>query len=150
MNNEPNKKKPCMVDWWAGTVFLAFFPILVSIIINMFNQSSVDFQKMVGNGELILSAFAISAPTLIRHFNNRTKRNKHLFYSLLFSLLIQLVIYVSIRTSDENSFYFIFFASLICVIWSVIVSWKSEIFFKTAIKGQANGKSDFKKEIEKK
>jgi len=125
-----------MIDWWAGTVFLAFFPIFVSTLISIFNQSNFNFQRVVGNGELILSAFAVSAPTLINHSYKRTKKNKPLFYGLLFSLFIQLIIYTSIKTNYENSFSFVFIASLLCVTSSVIISWKSEKFFKEANKRQ--------------
>ena len=119
-----------MIDWWVGTVILAFFPIIVSIIISIFRYTNVDFVRMIGDGELILSAFSICAPTLISHFNEKVKVNKLLFYLILFSSFLQLVTYTSIKTNSENKFFIVLIASLLCVSSSIIVSWKSEVFFK--------------------
>ena len=52
-----------MIDWWVGTVILTFFPILTSIIINICRNGYADFNRMVGDGELILSAFLVITPS---------------------------------------------------------------------------------------
>ena len=54
-----------MIDWWVGTVILTFFPILTSIIINICRNGYADFNRMVGDGELILSAFLVITPSVL-------------------------------------------------------------------------------------
>ena len=46
-----------MIDWWVGTVILAFFPMIISIITSLCRYGSVDINRLFGDGELILSAF---------------------------------------------------------------------------------------------
>ena len=55
-----------MIDWWVGTVILTFFPILTSIIINICRNGYANFNRMVGDGELILSAFLVITPSVIK------------------------------------------------------------------------------------
>jgi len=131
--NKDNNKT--MIDWWIGTVTLAFFPIIVSVIISIIRYTEVDFVRMIGDGELILSAFTICAPTLIGHFNEKIKVNKILFYLLLISSFLQLVTYTSIKTNSDNTFIIVVIASILCVGSSVIISWKSEVFFREANNG---------------
>ena len=57
-----------MIDWWVGTVILTFFPILTSIIINICRNGYADFNRMVGDGELILSAFLVITPSVMNYF----------------------------------------------------------------------------------
>ena len=52
-----------MIDWWVGTVILTFFPILTSIIINICRNGYADFNRMVGDGELILLSIPIKMST---------------------------------------------------------------------------------------
>ena len=63
-----------MIDWWVGTVILTFFPILTSIIINICRNGYADFNRMVGDGELILSAFLVITPSVM----NLIKRIKYI------------------------------------------------------------------------
>ena len=46
-----------MIDWWVGTVILAFFPMIISIITSLCRYGSVDINRLFWDGELILSAF---------------------------------------------------------------------------------------------
>ena len=46
-----------MIDWWVGTVILAFFLLIISIITSLCRYGSVDINRLFGDGELILSAF---------------------------------------------------------------------------------------------
>lgn len=81
-------EKSDMLDWWVGTVILTFFPILVSIVISLCRSGSVDVNRMVGDGELILSAFLVIAPSIMNYYKTNTiekgKYHKLIFYLLLF------------------------------------------------------------------
>lgn len=33
-----------MVDWWVGTVLLAFFPSILSAIFNLYRNAALDFK----------------------------------------------------------------------------------------------------------
>ena len=113
-----------MIDWWVGTVFLAFFPIIVSILISFFRYASVDLNRMLGDGELILSAFLVTTPTLINFYKENTyqKGNKLLFYLLLFAAFFQLVAYTSIKTNPINIPSVVYTTSIACVISSIVIS----------------------------
>lgn len=113
-----------MIDWWVGTVFLAFFPILISILISLCRYASVDLNRMLGDGELILSAFLVTTPTLINFYKENTyqKGNKLLFYLLLFAAFFQLVAYTSIKTNPSNIPGVVYITSTACVISSIVIS----------------------------
>ena len=57
---DKEKNNDEMIDWWVGTVILAFFPMIISIITSLCRYGSVDLNRMFGDGELILSAFLIT------------------------------------------------------------------------------------------
>ena len=82
-----------MIDWWVGTVILTFFPILTSIIINICRNGYADFNRMVGDGELILSAFLVITPSVMNYFkadfNKKDQVHKKIFYLLLFVAFFQ-------------------------------------------------------------
>lgn len=63
MNQEILKKDEKMSDWWLGTVGLTFSPVVISVIIDLCAYGRVDFGGLIGDGELILSAFLINAPS---------------------------------------------------------------------------------------
>lgn len=115
-----------LVDWWINTVFLAFFPIIISIIMSILIHSSVDFNRMIGDGELILSSFLVSTPSLINLYKGRNE-NKLIFYLLLFASFFQLIAYTTIKTNLNNSSTIVYITSFICVITSIIISLKSEL-----------------------
>lgn len=88
-----------MIDWWVGTVILTFFPILTSIIINICRNGYADFNRMVGDGELILSAFLVITPSVMNYFkadfNKKDQVHKKIFYLLLFVAFFELTTYTT-------------------------------------------------------
>ena len=101
---DKEKNNDEMIDWWVGTVILAFFPMIISIITSLCRYGSVDLNRMFGDGELILSAFLITTPSLINFYkeNIYQQGSKVLFYLLLFTAFFQLVAYTSIKTNSSN------------------------------------------------
>ena len=57
----PPVKKEKMLDWWVSIVLFAFLPVIFAIIMSLIKHGSVDFVKMIGDGELIISSFLIIA-----------------------------------------------------------------------------------------
>lgn len=47
------KKSSEMIDWWVGTVILAFFPMIVSMLINLCRYATLGLNRIIGDGELI-------------------------------------------------------------------------------------------------
>ena len=123
-----------MIDWWVGTVILTFFPILTSIIINICRNGYADFNRMVGDGELILSAFLVITPSVMNYFkadfNKKDQVHKKIFYLLLFVAFFELTTYTTIKTNPDNIVWVVYIASIICTVSSIIISWQSELFLK--------------------
>lgn len=119
-----------LVDWWAGTVFLTLFPIMISIIINFCLNSTVDFIRMFGSGDLILVAFLITTPSVISYFKeNSSQRGKEFkirFYLLLFVAFAQLVAYTSFTIKEENQPLVVYCVSGVCIISSILTAWMAE------------------------
>lgn len=120
--------KDSAYDWWGDTVVLTFLPMIFSIVTSLCRSGSVDFSRLFGDGELILSAFLISAPSLLKFFkeNYYKKGNRLSFYLLFFTSLCQLVAYISIKTNTENIALVVYIASGLCVFSSIIISWQVE------------------------
>lgn len=125
--NSVNKSSE-MIDWWVGTVILAFFPMIVSMLINLCRYATLDLNRMIGDGELILSAFLVTTPSLIGFCreNLYQKGYKLLFYFLLFAAFFQLVAYTSIKTNPTNIPEVVYITSALCVISSIIISRQGE------------------------
>lgn len=121
---DKEKNNDEMIDWWVGTVILAFFPMIISIITSLCRYGSVDLNRMFGDGELILSAFLITTPSLINFYkeNIYQQGSKVLFYLLLFTAFFQLVAYTSIKTNSSNEPTVVYITSALCVFSSVIIS----------------------------
>ena len=115
-------KKYAAIDWWIGTVILAFFPIIISFIIHCVT-GKLNFSRLIGDGELILSAFGVSAPMLISHFNKTKEENKIYYYFILLISFFQLVTYTAIKTNDQNITNVVYITSGICVISSILLAW---------------------------
>lgn len=126
-----------MIDWWGGTVVLTFFPILSSIIISLFFYGRIDMNRMIGDGELVLSAFLVTAPTIINYYRansvKKSQGHKAIFYLLLFSAFFQLIAYTSIKISTANDAHITYMTSILCVLSSVIIAWQGE---KILIRGK--------------
>lgn len=128
-STSPNKNSD-MMDWWVGTVILAFFPIFISIIISLCRYASVDINRMIGDGELILSAFLVTAPSIINSYREssyqRGSKYKLVFFLLLFVAFFQLTAYTSIKTNPSNISNVVYITSALCVLSSIIISWQGE------------------------
>ena len=74
-----------MIDWWVGTVILTFFPILTSIIINICRNGYADFNRMVGDGELILSAFLVITPSVMNYFREKFEKLNNYYMEVILS-----------------------------------------------------------------
>ncbi len=129
------KKSNEMIDWWVGTVILAFFPMIVSMLINLCRCATLDLNRMIGDGELILSAFLVTTPSLISFCkeNLYQKGYKLLFYFLLFAAFLQLVAYTSIKTNPANIPEVVYITSALCVISSIIISCQGEKCIRRAM-----------------
>lgn len=129
------KKSNEMIDWWVGTVILAFFPMIISVIISLCRYATVDVNRMIGDGELILSAFLVITPSLISFCkeNLYQKGYKLLFYFLLFAAFFQLVAYTSIKTNPTNIPEVVYITSALCVVSSIIISRQGEKCIRGAV-----------------
>ncbi len=126
---ENNKQKSSeMIDWWVETVILTFFPIIISVITSLCRYSTVDINRMIGDGELIISAFLIITSSLINFCkkNLYQKGYKRLFYFLLLIAFLQLVAYTSIKTNPINIPEVVYLTSALCVISAITISFQGE------------------------
>ena len=128
-NEQKEERKGRMIDWWVGTVVLAFFPILVSVVTSLVRFTYVDLERMVGDGELILSSFLVTTPSLISHFNNK-KASRLIYYLLLFTAFFQLIAYTSIKTNPSNLLGVVLITSFFCMVSSIVIAWKGELILQ--------------------
>ncbi|MDE5978292.1 MAG: hypothetical protein K2G70_07530 [Turicibacter sp.] len=133
-NNDLTDKNGDMLDWWVGTVILAFFPIFISIVISLFRNSSVDINRMIGDGELILSAFLVTTPSIMNSYKKSSYpkggKYKKNFFLLLFAAFFQLTAYTSIKTNPTNISGVVYITSFLCVLSSILISWQEEMLLK--------------------
>lgn len=132
MNQEILKKDEKMSDWWLGTVGLTFSPVVISVIIDLCAYGRVDFGGLIGDGELILSAFLINAPSLLNYYNAALNGNncKNLFCFQIIISFFQLIAYVAVKVGPNRRAGIIYIASGLCVGSSVIASWIGEKYLK--------------------
>lgn len=126
----PQNNKNDMLDWWVGTVLITFFPIIISTIISLCRNGSIDVNRMIGDGELILSSFLVITPSIMNFYKTRSSSedfaNKAMFYLLLFVAFFQLTAYTSIKTTSNNQAIIVYITSGLCVLSSIIISWRGE------------------------
>lgn len=119
-----------MVDWWADTVFLTMFPTLVSICISFLRYQTVDIDRMIGDGEMIMLSCLIIIPSLMRYYRDRPARktvsHRRYFYILLFVSFLQIVAYASFKTNPKNDPVFVYIISAVCFPGSVGISYRAE------------------------
>lgn len=135
VDQEVKHKNIEMVDWWVGTVILAFFPMIVSLIASLCMYGNVNVNRLFGDGELIISAFLVTTPSLINYYKDAPKEKgyKKMFYLLLFAAFFQLVAYTSIKITQNRVAKVVYITSALCVISSVIVSWLGERYLKGGV-----------------
>jgi len=117
-----------ITDWWGGTVVLSFVPVLAALIFGFWGSDPFNLLEMIGKGELILSSFAVSTPSVIRQYNSRNNRlaSKGHFYLSLFWTIIQLIIYASIKTNLSNIPLVVYVTSFTCVAATILFSYLGE------------------------
>jgi len=121
--------------WWIITTILAFFPVLFSIFIGLLFNNFVDtIVMMIGDGELILSSFLVSTPSLIKNYRNKKKNGDMLFILLLLISTLQIGAYVAIKVDEGMGFRPVLLFSQIFTIVSIFVSWRNEKLFEGANK----------------
>ena len=132
-SNLPDKNGD-MVDWWVGTVILAFFPIFISMVISLFRNSYVNINRMIGDGELILSAFLVTTPSIMNSYKKSSypkgSKYKKNFFLLLFAAFFQLTAYTSIKTNPKNISGVVYITSFFCVLSSILISWQGEMLLR--------------------
>jgi len=123
-NTSPQKKMYSSIKWWIGSVILAFFPIIVSFIIQHSKTGGIDFIRLIGDAELILSAFGVSAPMLVSHLDKLKEDSSQIFYLLIVLVsFCQLIAYTTFKTSDDNITHVVYTISGACVVMSVGLAW---------------------------
>lgn len=129
------KTESDLIDWWGGTVVMALFPIIASLLFYWLRSEKVDFVRLLGDGELILSAFSIAVPSLISFYKEECyqKGGKGLFYMLLFAAFFQLMAYAVIKTNPQNTPHVVYITSGICLVSSILLANFSE---KTIARGR--------------
>lgn len=114
-----NSKK--VFDWWVSTVFFTFLPIIISLMICIFkdtislNSVVEAFRNNLGDGELIMVSFSITVPSLISLYKKQNTQHEKDFYYLLFSSLLQLVLYTVVKSNEKIPEINIYIVSAICV-----------------------------------
>lgn len=111
-----------MVIWWFGTVVFAFFPLLLTILMSYWRYGTADIHGVLGNGDLILSAFSIAIPTLIKC----AKKRQALFFLLLFGSFLEIVAYAIFKTNEVNIPMVVYVTSVGCILSSVIMCYIGE------------------------
>ena len=119
------KGSPRMVEWWLGTVLMTFLPTILSVLVNIFRNETLDFKRVFFDGDLILSSTMVILSSLINLYKATTSKKERHGVRFLLSLLvgvIQLFVYAIVKTNESNSFVMVFITSLICVATSLIIS----------------------------
>ena len=116
------KQSTQSVDWWMGTVVFAFFPFIASLVIFFVRNGYVDLFRIIGNGELILSAFVISAPTVFK----LSRGSRGPFYASLLVSFLLLATYASMKTNEQTLPNVVYSMSVISVFTSILVTWLCE------------------------
>lgn len=126
--NNQNQKK--MLHWWVSTFLITLLPQLLMALMSVLRGSVIDFMRMIGDGELVLSAFILSASSLIKHYNEGKEKNEILYYWQLFSSFFILISYATLKTNSENIPYIIILTSIISISMAFGFSWWCEKFIR--------------------
>jgi len=132
-----SKRKYIVRYWLVGSIF-AFFPFIAIVIMSMFSGNGVDIERVIGDGELVLSSFLIVVPSLVSNYrskstilNNKYKEIGERFYLILLLLaFLSLTIYVSIKMSENVPVNLVYIVSAICVMLSIMISWGNEAYLQ--------------------
>lgn len=114
-----------MVEWWLGTVLITFLPTIFSVLANIFRNETLYFERIICDGDLILSSTLVLLSSLINLYKASTsKKERHGVWFLLSLVVgvIQLFVYAIVKTNESNSFVIVFITSVICVVTSLIIS----------------------------
>jgi len=128
--------------WLTGSVFLAVFPFLSIIIIDIITGYNINWARMFGNGEAVLSSFLIVSPSLVSNYQYRIRENidkkvrdkgEKLFLILLVITIMLLVTYITIKTVDTVDIGRIYIASISSGLVSLFVSWGNETYLQDIV-----------------
>lgn len=116
------------LKWWVGTVVLTLFPSMATALMAFFRGKEITLELLIGDGELVLSAFLIIVSTLINYHNIQQKNSdsiEGLYFILLFGAFLELIAYTSFKTNleDENNLLTIGLTSAFSLVASIFASW---------------------------
>lgn len=127
-NNGKKTEKTDMIDWIFQDIFWNFIPIITCIIISFITSQngSIDMSRLIGEGEIIFTSFSIAASSVIKlskmDICNKNGKNKFIFYVLICISLCELITYVAVKVSMNNTVDAVYMASVFCVISSIMLS----------------------------
>lgn len=125
-NEKKIAKQRAALRWWVGTVVLTLFPTLSTVLVTVLQgNTSITWDLVFGDGEIILASFLIVASTSITGY---TAKNKTVFtdlvrYILFFLVAVQLIGYTIIKTNSNNNPTTVIVVSLAALFISVCMSW---------------------------
>ena len=118
------REKGFLIEWWLGTVVLTFLPTFFLILISLIKDHFVDFDSIIGEGELVLSSFLVLSSSIVSLYKSsgRKSTNKSiLFYISSFVAALQLVSYITIKVVPKDMLT-IYITSALSVVSSLITS----------------------------
>ena len=122
-------------EWWFETVIISFMPTFFSIIFDLLsNGKSINWNRLIGDGEIVLIAFLIDAPSVFSFMKVKTQKNKHkvMSYILLFLCFLYIAIYSVLKT-NTNDLITVLWVSGGCIVSSLISAYFSEAYFKKEV-----------------
>lgn len=93
-------------EYWIYTnILLQYCPYVFTMIIGIFIKN-FQFKSLLENGDLIITAFAISSMTVFELFgcpanNNKRKRLRY-FVSCILIAFVEIVVYAGIKIEDKD------------------------------------------------
>lgn len=98
-------KKYQKESWIYANIVFQYAPYIFTLIIGCFIKD-FDFKTLVSNGELIITAFALSSVSILSLFDFQRKKNepKRLRYFMICLLIcfIEVVVYTGIKIEPRN------------------------------------------------
>lgn len=110
--------------WICTNIFMQYIPYLFAVVIGIF-VTDFDFKSLVANGELIITAFALSSISVFSLFDLKkyTKITERLIYFVICLLIcfFEIIIYTGIKIDNKN-FAFVLGVSIVVNIATIISS----------------------------
>ena len=116
-----------MIHWWAGTVIFSLFPMGISIAISFILYQRINFERIIGDGDLLMLSCMIIIPSLINYYRNLSAQKRDIyFYALLLAFASQSVFYGVFKANEESPIQIVYLFSVICFLFSVGLAYQSE------------------------